>query len=830
MAGIGSLFIKIGSMFDAEGFKKAETGLKALDKKVQDNAKAFHAAGIAMTALGTAIVGGLAMSIKSAANFQEEMANVSTMLDKQTRQLLPKLGREVKKMAMEYGEATSTLSKGLYDILSAGVPATKAMDVLRASTIAAKAGMSNTGVAADALTTIINSYGLEASKAGDVSDWFFSIIKRGKTTFAELGPQVGQVASLAASAGLSMDEFGAAMATMTKSGVQTDIAITSLKGILTGFLKPTQEAIEASKDLGIELNTNTLRTQGLVPVLEKLSGATDEQVASIFGNVRALTGLTAILKDTNVYYEDLTAIQNRAGASQEAFKKQSATLSFQMKQLGLMVQILFVNIGEKLLPIVSKATQLIIEALKPIIEWTENNKELTKTITLLVGGLGALMLGLGPILLSIPALTSAFIALLPAIKAVFTLISAHPFIATAAGTQLLINAIHSLIKARIEDKNAAINMGKTTEDMIKQHKDELASIKEQIKNTKLSTAIQIELRQKYARTLKALKSQEEKLIKKTQKAELETVIETDAALTEEQLVMDEAKRELAQAYFDWEFEKGNISLEQKKLNLEQQLADVTDNEMQKLELKKQIRAVVIALEEQEDAEDLKRMAMKKQQRQDLYNATKSAITNLTEFQLVNIRNNLEDSLSAELKKYEDKKKWIEENVTDQTEKTRMLEELDRNYTNTQNKLRDDSSKEEQKRRNQLKPFLIAEALANTAIGVTKAFAQGGMLGFITGSLVAAAGAVQIATIRAQKFAAGVRNFVGGLAIVGEQGPELVSLPSGSNVYSNSESNRMLSSGGGGINIDLRGSIISSKKAYKEFEDSIFRTLKNNRKI
>lgn len=41
-----------------------------------------------------------------------------------------------------------------------------------------------------------------------------------------------------------------------------------------------------------------------------------------------------------------------------------------------------------------------------------------------------------------------------------------------------------------------------------------------------------------------------------------------------------------------------------------------------------------------------------------------------------------------------------------------------------------------------------------------------------------------------KFASGVRNFRGGLAVVGEAGPEVVSLPAGSDVYSNRDSQRL----------------------------------------
>lgn len=46
---------------------------------------------------------------------------------------------------------------------------------------------------------------------------------------------------------------------------------------------------------------------------------------------------------------------------------------------------------------------------------------------------------------------------------------------------------------------------------------------------------------------------------------------------------------------------------------------------------------------------------------------------------------------------------------------------------------------------------------------------------------------------------GVRNFAGGLSIVGERGPELVNLPKGSDVFSNEESKRM--AGGQGITIE-----------------------------
>jgi hypothetical protein len=56
-----------------------------------------------------------------------------------------------------------------------------------------------------------------------------------------------------------------------------------------------------------------------------------------------------------------------------------------------------------------------------------------------------------------------------------------------------------------------------------------------------------------------------------------------------------------------------------------------------------------------------------------------------------------------------------------------------------------------------KAVSIGQAIQNTAQGVTKAFGQGGVAGFVTGGLVAAAGAAQIATIAKTKFKGGEKG-------------------------------------------------------------------------
>jgi hypothetical protein len=65
-----------------------------------------------------------------------------------------------------------------------------------------------------------------------------------------------------------------------------------------------------------------------------------------------------------------------------------------------------------------------------------------------------------------------------------------------------------------------------------------------------------------------------------------------------------------------------------------------------------------------------------------------------------------------------------------------------------------TDRKDKERRIAWKTAAIAEAGVNTAVGITKAYAQGGVLGFVTGAGVALAGAAQIETIRSQRFAVG----------------------------------------------------------------------------
>tara|TARA_A100001391_G_scaffold16192_2_gene9087 strand:+ start:6266 stop:8290 length:2025 start_codon:yes stop_codon:yes gene_type:complete len=110
-----------------------------------------------------------------------------------------------------------------------------------------------------------------------------------------------------------------------------------------------------------------------------------------------------------------------------------------------------------------------------------------------------------------------------------------------------------------------------------------------------------------------------------------------------------------------------------------------------------------------------------------------------------------------------------------------------------------------------KAVKIASAIQNTYEGATKAFAQGGFLGFVTSALVIAAGLAQVAQIRAQTYPGRRRGgpvMANSPFIVGEEGAELFVPQSSGTVIPN---DRM---GTGAVTVNFNISAVDSS----DFDD------------
>lgn len=240
---IGKLFVSIGA--DLKDFQKGLTGAKKdlseFGKWQQKHAKTFKVAGFMMAG---AAAGMGAAGLKMAADFEGSMREVNTMMGL-SQEEFENLSDQVLETAKDVGKAPEEMSKALYQVVSAGIPAGEAIEFLGVAAKAAIAGVTDAETAVDGITTVINAFGMQASEAQHVADVMFTTVKGGKTTFEELSASLFQVAPIAASAGVEFEEVAAALATMTKQGVPTKIATTQLRAAIQSILKPTEGMIEA---------------------------------------------------------------------------------------------------------------------------------------------------------------------------------------------------------------------------------------------------------------------------------------------------------------------------------------------------------------------------------------------------------------------------------------------------------------------------------------------------------------------------------------------------------------------------------------------------------
>lgn len=309
-----------------------------------------------------AVVGGLAFTVAfgaavaSAIKFEAEMRNVQS-ISLQSDASLRKTSDAVLTLSTQMPQSADVLAKGLYDIESSAFHGADAMLVLQQSAKAASAGLSDTDLAARAITGALNAYGLSAGSAKDVSDILFQTVNLGVVTFSDLAQNMGQFIGTAAQAKVPLQDVASAYAAITLSGIPAAEAATSVNQVLTRLLKPSKELAGELHNLGYESGASALRTDGLATVINKLrvaTGGSADVIVRMFGDIRASRGVLALMAADGANYQKALAgiadQSNRTGATQRAFDTQMRSTSAQLSLLRNDLSAFGIRVGLDVLP------------------------------------------------------------------------------------------------------------------------------------------------------------------------------------------------------------------------------------------------------------------------------------------------------------------------------------------------------------------------------------------------------------------------------------------------------------------------------------------------
>lgn len=315
-----------------------------------------------------------------AQEFQYGMAEVSTLLDKQGMEELPRLKNQVLGLAVAYGKGTEDLTKATYQAISAGIAAKEAGGFLGVAGKLAIGGVTNMETAVDGLTSIKNAYGLALEDMTDVSDKMFVAMRAGKTTIEELSNTIGNVAPIASTMNIAIGDVLAMVATLTKGGINTARAVTGIRAAMLEVMRASPKFVKAAEQYGIQYDLATVRQMGFAKWLsyanEKIT-AQGGKMTDLFSNVRALTAvLTLAGKGEKVNAEIMDQMAQSAGESERAFQKMSKTTKFMQGQAKQARETFMIEFGEFFDPLGkawAKFKMVFWGAIKDVWRWFKTN-------------------------------------------------------------------------------------------------------------------------------------------------------------------------------------------------------------------------------------------------------------------------------------------------------------------------------------------------------------------------------------------------------------------------------------------------------------------------
>lgn len=406
------LMVKIAGKTDSSlknACMTADKNLAALGNTAKSAGKVVAGAAVAAaTAVGTLGVA----AVKAAAEYETQLANVSTLLTGTEAEIAARtaeIGNEILDVSNRTGVATENLTDGMYQVISAFGDSADAAKILETAAKSAAAGNATTTDSVNLLSAVTKGYGDTSAEAVQkAADLSFATVRLGQTSFPELAASMGKVIPLASTLGVEQEQLFGAMATLTGVTGSTAEVVTQLKATMQGFLSPSKNMTAALESLGYESGQALLESEGLQGALEALKGAVNNDelaFAGLFSSVEAQTAVLAMAGNQSENLASKTAEMYEAtGAANAAFEKQTDTLAYDIQmiknlganfltQLGTNILPYVRELAEAALPLVTTAleragdyvTGTIIPAAKTAVGWVKENKDMILTLAKAAG-------------------------------------------------------------------------------------------------------------------------------------------------------------------------------------------------------------------------------------------------------------------------------------------------------------------------------------------------------------------------------------------------------------------------------------------------------------
>lgn len=310
--------------------------------KFQEVGQKIEGVGKKLLPISVAVGGIGAAAIKTTADFDESMSNVSA-ISGATGEDFDKLRDKAREMGAETKFSASEAADAMSYMAMAGWKTDDMLNGISGIMDLAAASGADLATTSDIVTDALTGMGYTAADAGRLADVMAAASSNANTNVEMMGETFKYVAPVCGSLGYSMEDTALAVGLMANSGIKASQAGTQLRGAITNMVKPTEAMEGIMNELGIEIANEDGSMKSLDETLkilrESFAVTTEEQKAQRLATLEqqavadgygdSLKGLT---EEEKYFQLAMYAGQEQVKNMSEAqFKKQA------MDKLGIKV-------------------------------------------------------------------------------------------------------------------------------------------------------------------------------------------------------------------------------------------------------------------------------------------------------------------------------------------------------------------------------------------------------------------------------------------------------------------------------------------------------------
>lgn len=375
------------------GLKTAQSeATKSFDVIESKAGKSLEGLGSKMSGLGdkltlgiTAPLAGVAAAgLKVATDFEKSMSNVQA-ISGATGDQFNALREEAIQLGADTAFSSTEVADAMTEMAKAGWDTNQILDGMSGVLDAAAASGENLGTVSTIVADAITGFGLSASDSTRVADLLTQSANAGTIGINDLGESFKYIAPIANTMGFSIEDVTTAITALSTAGIKGSQAGTSLRGVLTRMVKPTDDVAAAMDELGISLANQDGTFKSLNQIMSEMRGSfagmTDEQkayYAAILAGTEGQSGLLTLLNMTQEEYDAISeSMYNAGGVAQETAEIMQDNLQSKLEQLGGSLESLAIKVADLVIP----ALTGFVEKVTDVVNWFINlDSETQKTI------------------------------------------------------------------------------------------------------------------------------------------------------------------------------------------------------------------------------------------------------------------------------------------------------------------------------------------------------------------------------------------------------------------------------------------------------------------